>query len=233
MPTKDNEGGLARQNAAREALRPVKHDCETCGIPHRTKDGHQACVRHKSKARGGAGCKLPPLRGLTTCHMHGGNTHKAIGQRRIAAVKAAAIAARWGLPVDITPVEAVLEQVKASAGHVQFYKLQVEALENAQMIWGQTRNKIGGDDRGATYEAGRNAWLTLYDAERERLVKFCAEAIKAGIEERRVRIAEQQGALVADVIRAILGELGLTEDQQAKIPELVPRHLRMLTGGAA
>ena len=58
-------------------------------------------------------------------------------------------------------------------------------------------------------------------------------AIKAGVEERRVRLAESQGELVAGVIRAILSDLGLTVEQQALVGEVVPRHLRLLAGGAA
>jgi hypothetical protein len=56
----------------------------------------------------------------------------------------------------------------------------------------------------------------------------CEAAIRAGIEERRVRLAEQQGALVADVIRKILGDLELTPEQAAKAGEVVPIRLRSL-----
>jgi len=58
-------------------------------------------------------------------------------------------------------------------------------------------------------------------------------AIAAGIEERKVRIAEQQGALLADVIRRILGDLDLNAEQQARVPEVVPRHLRAVAAVAA
>ncbi|MET1085727.1 MAG: hypothetical protein ABWY04_01180 [Arthrobacter sp.] len=57
-------------------------------------------------------------------------------------------------------------------------------------------------------------------------------ALKAGIEERNVKLAESQGLLVADVIRRILGALELTPEQQQLVPEVVPRELRTLaTGG--
>jgi hypothetical protein len=60
-------------------------------------------------------------------------------------------------------------------------------------------------------------------------VKVCSEAIRAGIEERRIRLAEQEGALVAQAIRAILADLNLTAEQQERVPEIVPRHLRALS----
>lgn len=97
-------------------------------------------------------------------------------------------------------------------------------------MWGTTRRKVGGDDWGVTQEAGPSVWLTLYMRERDHLVKVCTQAIKAGIEERRVRLAEQQGALVAGVIRLILGDLHLTPEQLALVPVIVPQRLRELAG---
>jgi hypothetical protein len=68
----------------------------------------------------------------------------------------------------------------------------------------------------------------LTDAQ-DRLAKYAAAALKAGVEERRVKLAEDQGALVARVIRSILDQLNLTSDQQALVPEVVPAQLRLLT----
>lgn len=56
--------------------------------------------------------------------------------------------------------------------------------------------------------------------------------VDAGIDERRVRISEAQGAQVAVAIRGILDGLHLTSDQQRLAGEVVPRQLRMLAGRA-
>jgi hypothetical protein len=98
-------------------------------------------------------------------------------------------------------------------------------------VWGVTKKKTGGEDFGTTEEAVPNIWLKLYQAERAHLVSVCAQAIKAGIEERRIRLAESQGELVAHAIRAILADLGLSAEQQALVPEVVPRHLRLIASG--
>jgi hypothetical protein len=93
---------------------------------------------------------------------------------------------------------------------------QVEADD---LVWGRTKETDGhvvvGTTRDATLqattdstrEAKPNAWLTLLGEWQDRLVKTCTAALSAGIEERRVRLAEQQGALVADVIRGVLADL--------------------------
>jgi hypothetical protein len=53
----------------------------------------------------------------------------------------------------------------------------------------------------------------------------------AGIEERRVKLAENQGAIIADVIRWNLAGLGLTPEQQLLVPDVLPRELRSLAAG--
>lgn len=49
----------------------------------------------------------------------------------------------------------------------------------------------------------------------------------------RVQLAEAQGQQVAGAIRAILADLGLSADHQARVSEVVPRHLRLLASGAS
>ena len=80
-------------------------------------------------------------------------------------------------------------------------------------------------------------WLHTIDA---LVIQLAAEIYTAGFEAglrtaecRELRLAEQQGALLADVIRAILADLNLTKAQQALVAVVVPAHLRAITGGAA
>jgi hypothetical protein len=67
----------------------------------------------------------------------------------------------------------------------------------------------------------------------DRLASYAAAALKAGVEERRVRLAEQQGALVAQAIRNILDALHLTPAQLELVPTVVPAQLRLIGGGGA
>jgi hypothetical protein len=61
--------------------------------------------------------------------------------------------------------------------------------------------------------------------ERERCANFATKAVAAGLAERQVRLAERQGELLAQVIRSVLDELGLSADQMELAPEIVRRHL--------
>jgi len=187
--------------------------------------------------------------------MHGGmaSQAKAAAVRRVEEEAARAATVTFGLPVDISPTDALLEEVRWTAGHVQWLRARVQELEQGAVVWGTTRTEteVGGSlkidldaDGDVTgvgsapsnkivQTAGASVWLDLYDRERHHLVAVCAAAIKAGVEERHVRLVESQGALVADAIRAILADLCLSAGQEALVSEVVPRHLRLLAGGVS
>lgn len=80
----------------------------------------------------------------------------------------------------------------------------------------------------ATGEAIRGL-AQLEAAERDRCANMATKAVAAGLAERQVRLAERQGAMIAQVIRAILDDLNLTADQAALVADVVPRHLRAVS----
>jgi hypothetical protein len=140
-----------------------------------------------------------------------------------------------GLPVDVDPGKALLDEIHWTAGHVAWLREKVQELEADDLVWGKTQHDDGVGPQGVvdvtTEKAAPSVWYELYMKEREHLAKVCALALRAGIEERKVKLAESQGALVADVIRRILAALGLTPEQQALVPQIVPEQLRLLAAG--
>jgi hypothetical protein len=201
-------------------------------------DGNRRCWGRNKKT--GSQCGAVALAGQNICRYHGGAAPQSLkaGERRVTEEKARVLVGTYGRKVETTATEALLDEVKWTAGHVAWLRervQEIEAVEDAGadaengLVWGTTRRKSGGEDRGVTEEAVPSIWLRLYQQERTHLVKVCSEAIRAGIEERRIRLAEQEGALVAQAIRAILADLNLTAEQQERVPEIVPRHLRALS----
>lgn len=162
------------------------------------------------------------------CKLHSGNTPSHAAAATVAQAKTAV--ATFGLPREIDPRDALLEEVYRTAGAVDWLHQQVQRLEAEQVTWGKAEEveKQAGEFPGVdtTHKAAVNVWVELWQKERKHLVDVAKAAIAAGIEERRVRLAEQQGAMLAGAIKAILGDLDLTPEQQARIPEVVPRHLR-------
>ena len=67
--------------------------------------------------------------------------------------------------------------------------------------------------------------------ERKHLKNLAVEMVKLGLREREVRLEEQQGHRWASVMRSVLGDeaLGLSPAQLESAPEIVSRHLRLLT----
>ena len=82
--------------------------------------------------------------------------------------------------------------------------------------------------------AALNLWLRLYPAGRKHLVKVSAQAIRCGIEERRVRLAKSQGAMVAEVLRRVFDDphFGLDTSQTELGRRLRASHMRLLRTGA-
>lgn len=202
-------------------------------------DGKQKC-RGTSK-QSGERCKRWPSPGAEVCVIHGGGASqvKAAAARRVAeaAVQREMTAAvkTLGLPIDIDPGKALLDEIHWTAGHVQWLRDKVQELEGDALVWGKSLHREGVGPEGpvdvSDHKAGPNTWYQLYMAEREHLAKVCSLALKAGIEERKVKLAESQGLLVAEVIRRILGSLGLSAEQQLLVPTVVPRELRLLAAG--
>lgn len=193
-------------------------------------DDRRRCTA-KSK-QSGEQCKRFATPGGKTCVMHGSSTRKAkaAAARRLEQEAAVAAVATLGLPREIDPGTALLEEVCRTAGIVAWLDAKVRALDEDSLTWGVTRVKDDGDDRGTTSEAKPNIWYQLLVDERKHLVSVCTATLKAGVDERRVRLAEQQGDLLVAVIEGILGDLRLSSAQQKLVPTVVPRHLRAVAG---
>lgn len=180
----------------------------------------------------GERCTKWPMKGQAVCRNHGGASPqaKAAAERRLQSADAERAVATFGLPREIDPRDALLEEIYRTAGAVDWLHQQVIRLEADQVTWGKSEevDKQAGEFPGldVTHKAAVNVWVELWQKERKHLVDVSKAAIAAGLEERKVRLAEQQGAMLASVIKNILGDLDLSPEQQSLVAEVVPRHLR-------
>lgn len=69
-------------------------------------------------------------------------------------------------------------------------------------------------------------WLYLYREERSHLGRIAKMCIDAGVAQRLVSLAEDQGRILATAIRAVLNALQLTPEQASLVPQIVPPILR-------
>ena len=203
-------------------------DCTKCG------QQHERCAGH---ARGPRPCQRHPVRGLDKCTTHSGMSRaNAIAkgrdnlERQEQERAAREMVATYGQSVEVDPHTALLEEIHRTAGHVAWLADLIGKMEAGDLVWGRT--EIAHIDAHISpgtnvhYQAVPSIWLTLYQRERDHLAKVAAAAIKAGIEERRVQLAEQQGDLIVEVIQATLRDLGV--DLTPKVAETVGRNLRLV-----
>lgn len=200
------------------------------------RDGWRPCKA--TLTSGERHCKAPAMKDQDVCRVHGGSSPQA--RRKVERVQAEARARKimesYGQKADTNPVDALLDEVRWTAGHVAWLRERVQEIEQKALVWGVTERV----DKQATEFAGvdtteaavANAWLVLYQKERAHLVAVCKAAITAGIDERRVRLAERQGDLIVQVLQGILGELNLSAAQAALVPEVAERHLRLVASNA-
>lgn len=85
---------------------------------------------------------------------------------------------------------------------------------------------------GSVYASteGIRGLARLEAEERDRCANFAAKAVAAGLAERQVRLAERQGQMIMQVLVAVLGDLGLDDDQIDQVPAMVERHLELVAG---
>jgi hypothetical protein len=187
-----------------------------------------------SPRKGGGDCHSHRLvRGADKCRMHLGRKAALV----IAEAEARKAVETYGLPRDISPTDALLEEVRYSAGHVAWLRIKVAELEERDLIWGMTEQaektatEFSGTD--TTYAATASMWLELYHRERKHLLDLVKTAISVGIEERRVRLEEAKGQVVAELIRNILGRLDLTSEQRELSVRVIPEEFRRIMAAAA
>jgi hypothetical protein len=171
--------------------------------------------RQKRKCRGhnrdGSPCKNWALPGQLVCRMHGGAQPAARrnGERRVQEQAAREATATYGLPVEVDPHDALLQEVHRTAGHVAWLHEIVQAIAQDDLIRGVTKVVRMPDGTTRTeVEAAPTVWLTQYQKERDHLRKVCADAIRAGVEERLVRLEEEKAVRLAACVRGIVSDLG-------------------------
>lgn len=114
-------------------------------------------------------------------------------------------------PIQVRdPAEALLAAATAADGLVQ--RLQQELAEDERLT------------PATLWSLGE--WL-------DRVGRLSKTVLDARVDERRTRVSEAQGQLIATAVRQILGGLELSPQQQALVPVVVPRVLRAIESGAS
>lgn len=144
-----------------------------------------------------------------------------------------------GLPIDIDPMEGLLVVIKISAGEIAYCTDRIAELTPKQAVVKHKKVVSRAGDLDSyeevekSTEASLNVWIVTRQNAMERFARFCKMAIDAGIAERQVAVAEGIGQQMGHLIGAVLGELGLNDEQKKLAPTVVQKHLLLLERGTS
>jgi hypothetical protein len=165
------------------------------------------CAAHRTD---GEPCGGWAVRGTTVCASHGGRAPQvqAAAQARLVVEQAAA---QFGVDMDGTPPgEIALREVARSSAMVCHLGGLVSQLPADDLIWGVSGRRItpsatpGGTPQVQVEQRSRiHPWVQMLHRERDQLRAWLMAAHAAGVEERYVRLAEQDGAWAAKIAGAL------------------------------
>lgn len=190
----------------------------------------------RATTRAGEPCGNRPVLGAAVCRMHGGSAGqvKAAAARRRQQEQVQQVLIALGEPEAIDPAQALLNLISWKYGEVKWLRAKVQELPEEDLTWGrsQTDVKIGRDGQvdTETKKAAPSLWWALLRTAEDQLADNAARALRSGVEERRVRLAEQQADLVVQAMMAIFRRLKLTPLQWDLVHIVAPEELRRLGG---
>lgn len=172
-------------------------------------------------------------KGSGRCSLHFGNTEAE--NRKAQTVLAEQACETLGIPHEgIKPEQALLAELWECLGNIDFYRRQVQRLPPAPGddvfvsrsespdsdrdsaghrelgepgVYGRTYHASG----SPTGEAKPHVLVVLYERERDRLRQIASEMLRAGVDERRVQLAEADAALAWTGIVASFTAMGLED----------------------
>lgn len=221
----------------------------------------ELCGAQLPKRPQGTTCKQPAGHGtkhlgVGCCSRHGGNTesHEKAAGVELARRECVTL----GIPVDTNPAEALLRSVREAAGNVEFYRQLVQELPthpaddvlvpativaNEDGTTGQIAAHWERGDPGVygrtyhvsgmpTGEAKPHVLVQLYNEERKHLAAVATAALRAGVQERFVQLAEAQAGTLAEVLKDLVKRLG-HDPAAPKTREAMRGALTLVAGGRA
>lgn len=178
--------------------------------------------------RDGSRCKQYRMAGLTVCRAHGGRLPGPAKKHKMAVLVEKMTKHGYGtrpVPDDhigANPITGYLWELRRTAGNIITAEEYIGALDPEELIWGKT--KYESKDAALTYSADGNPldnsyeltveeakahmWVNIYMVERKHYATLLSMGIKAGLEEKRLRMQEQLVIRLNGGITNIISNLG-------------------------
>lgn len=138
----------------------------------------------------------------------------------------------FGEKQEMHPAEALVQLVHYKAGEVMYWRGKIMELEELglEILSTEVVKEVDGPmGPTVTTETRPHPWYEMLRVAERDLAAYCSTALRAGVEERQVRIAEAMGGQILEMLETVLAELDLTGTQQSLAAEVVPRVLRSMS----
>jgi hypothetical protein len=189
-----------------------------------------------TSSQSGERCQKRPIVGGTVCYTHGGATPqvRAKAAERVLEAQVSREIGRQGWEPVGNPVEAYAD----NAGEVLAFKdrlrERVELLDDWTMRIAAFGGGEGEEGEGRQLMAmGEQvrAYVAAYERALDRAERTLARMIGLGLDAKLIELRadayrQASASRLYDVITKVLGDLGLTPEQQGLVPGSVARHLR-------
>lgn len=136
----------------------------------------------------------------------------------------------YGDPIDIDPHTALLMEVQRTSGHVEWLRQVINDIHTEANSTGQINASDISLVQYTPMGIQPSVWIQMYQEERKHLVRVCTEAIKAGVSEKTVQIAQDQAKMLAMVLKSFLLDNRMSFTPQQRI--LAPTIIRELINGS-
>ncbi len=229
-----NAGDPARNGAEVAQEVATASEFRRCGA--KLRNGTGTCMK-----QAGWGTDHGPTRdgdGYGRCRLHGGATrhqrlHAAGEEARAEALKAVVM----GAPAPTTPEDALQLCIDITRGEVGYCSDRIARLTEAEATVPLTSDRRheeldrDGDvhelrDHTAESTAQLHVWITTRQGAVDRLARYSAKALDAGVAERLAQLDEGKAELIASVLLAVVGQLpSLSSDDRARVPALLAEHV--------
>ena len=160
--------------------------------------------------------KRPPMIGSTFCDSHGGTKQSPVDRFRNKLLQNADfLASTYGLPIEVTPEQALMEELYRTNGHILWLQERITESDADDMIramWiGQRSSGYLTPQELEEYATTGQAhlWMQLYLKEREHLLQLTTKAIQLGLTERQVTLQEKVIDQIGEAITGLLVNLGV------------------------
>jgi len=196
-----------------EAMGGVLPEGLLCGEEKRRHNGGGRCVRP-------AGWQTNHL-GVGRCSTHGG------GSKHENTKGAWILAHEIARALNVSPWEALLGEVRRTAGMVAWLDAKVAEAPNDDSLLDMTRPSTD-RETGESIPGGYGRWVEMRDKQRQHLARVSKMALDAGVAQQMVTQFALQGEAVAQLMLRVLVGLSLDEDRMALATSMMRSELLAL-----